>query len=84
MFRVPLVSQSVDALALDRLIAPRTPRTERVVEAVLTVRAPLLLEEGTAWEWSQALTADKVVRVPLAIECSDALSSDWLVAVSTA
>jgi len=80
---VPLVSQSIDALALDGLIAPCTPGAECVVEAVLAVRAPFLLKECTAREWSQALAADEVVRMPLAIECSDAFPSDWLVTVGT-
>jgi hypothetical protein len=42
---VPLLSQSIDALALDGLIATRTPRAKGVVETVLAVRASFLLEE---------------------------------------
>ena len=81
---VPLLSQSVDALALDGLVAARTPSAERVVEAVLAEGTSLLLEEGATREWTQALAADEVVRVPLTVESRDALASDRLVAVSAA
>jgi len=81
VFGMPLVTQRVDAFALDRLITPSTSRAERVVKAVLAVWTSLLLEECTAGEGSQALTADEVVRVPLAVESGDTSSRDWFVAM---
>lgn len=83
VFGMPLLTQGVDAFALDGPIASRTSGAERVVEAVIAVGSSFLLEEGTTGEWSQALPTDEVVEMPLAVECGDALASDGLVTMST-
>lgn len=58
---MPLLSQGVDTLTLDRLIAPCTPRTECIVEAPVTVWPSFLLEEGAAREGTETLTTDEVL-----------------------
>jgi len=81
---VPLLTQRVDTLTLDGLVTPRAPCAERVVEAVLAVRASFFLEKGASGKWAQALAAYEVVRMPLSVKCGDAFSGDWLVAVRAA
>lgn len=84
MFRMPLLSDGVDAFALDGLVAPSAPSRKHAVEATLAIRAGVSLEERSTLKRLQALGADEVVHVPFLAQSCYAAVQNRLIAVSAA
>lgn len=78
-----MLSQSIDALSSDRLVARATPGSKGAVEAVLTVGPRFLLKERAPLKGTQALSANEVVDVPFLVESSDATIKNGLITVGT-
>lgn len=78
---VPGRAQRIDAVALDCLIARGTALGKHRVEVLLTVRPTVPLEELTAGERLEALSADEVVNVPLLSNCCNRAVEDREVAM---
>jgi len=84
MFRMPLLSNCIDAFTLDGLIATSAPSRKHTVEAPLTIWARVPFEERSALKRLQALGAYEVIHVPFLSQGCDASVQNRLVAMGTA
>jgi len=83
MLGMPLLTQGVNAITFHRKLARSTLGGEQVKEIILTVRSTVTFEERCRAEGFQAVSADKMIRVPFPSKGSDAAIDNGTVAVCT-
>jgi len=83
MLRVPLLSQSIDAISPNWVVTTSTFGSKQRVEICLTIGSSVSLKEVAPSKGLKALCADEVVHVPLLSKSSDASIEHWLVTMGT-
>lgn len=83
MFRVPGLVQRCHTFVQNRTIAVGTSRGKDIVVVCLAIRFAVSLKEGFCTQFSAAMVAREMLRVPGLAHRSHHLTDNWLIAGST-